>query len=194
MSTITRLGTHSPPMDDTTLASRARAEAEAFAELYRRHLTRVYRYHMARTGNAADAEDLTSQTFMAALESIRSFRSEGTFAAWLLGIAMRKQALFFRSRGPESLSLDTVPDITDPDLPTDRAAIQNLQLEQVRCALLKIPPDRAQAITLCYFGGLSIAEAGVVLGRSEAATKMLISRGLQDLRTRTSLALEVQDE
>src|SRR5512138_612198 len=97
MSTITRLGTHSPPMDDSKLASQARTDAEAFAELYRRHLTPVYRYHLARLGSVKEAEDLTSQTFRAAPESTGSFRNEGSFAAWIFGIAMRKQALFFRS-------------------------------------------------------------------------------------------------
>jgi len=56
-----------PPDDETGLAFQARADVNAFAELYHRHVTRVYRYHMAHTGNPSDAEDLTSQTFMAAL-------------------------------------------------------------------------------------------------------------------------------
>jgi DNA-directed RNA polymerase specialized sigma24 family protein len=72
MRTITRVAIQSPPMDDSQLATAARTDAEAFAELYRRHVTRVYRYQMAHTGNAKDAEDLTSQTFVAAVESIRS--------------------------------------------------------------------------------------------------------------------------
>ncbi len=194
MSTITRLGIHSPPMDDTQLASEARTNAEAFAELYRRHLTRVFRYHMARMANVKEAEDLTSQTFMAALESIRSFRNEGSFAAWILGIAMRKQALFLRSRRHAELPLSAAGDIPALDLPTDKAAMQRVQLEQVRCALEQISPDRGQAIALCFFGSLSYREAAEVLGKSEAAVKMLVSRGLQDLRTRTSVALEVQDE
>lgn len=194
MSTITRLGTHSPPMDDSQLASQARTDTEAFAELYRRHLTRVFRYHMARTGDVKEAEDLTSQTFMAALESIRSFRNDGTFAAWILGIAMRKQALFFRGHNRDNLPLSTALDIADTDPPTDKAAMQRMQLEEVRGALGQLSPDRAQVIALCFFGGLNSSEAGRVLGKSEAAVKMLLSRGLHDLRTRTSLALEAQDE
>ncbi len=194
MSTITRLGIHSPPMDDRQLASQARSDAEAFAELYRRHLNRVYRYHMARTGNVKEAEDLTSQTFMAALESIHSFRNEGSFAAWILGIAMRKQAYFFRSHRHAELPLSTAHDVPASDPPTDKAAMQRLQLEEVRCALEKISPDRGQAIALCFFGGLNYREAADIMGKSEAAVKMLVSRGLQDLRARTSVALEVQDE
>ena len=50
------------------------SDPEAFAELYRRHVRSIYRYHLAHTGDIKDAEDLTSQTFMAALEGIRSYR------------------------------------------------------------------------------------------------------------------------
>ena len=71
----------SPSTDESGLARAALTDCEAFAELYRRHVEHVYRYHMAHTGNQKDAEDLTSQTFMAALEGIRSFRGDGSFAA-----------------------------------------------------------------------------------------------------------------
>ena len=67
-------------------------------------------------------------------------------------------------------------------------------MDQVLGALRNISRDRAEALILCFFSGLSFTEAGSALGKSEAAVKMLISRGLQDLRTRTSLALEVDYE
>jgi RNA polymerase sigma-70 factor, ECF subfamily len=173
------------------LAQRAITDIEAFAELYRRHLTRVYRYHVAHIGNAKDAEDLTSQTFVAALEGIRSFRGTGSFAAWILGIASRKRLMFYRGNKLE-IPLDEAVHYPSPGLPTDKAAAQRLQLESVSRALRQLSPDRAEALILIYFGGLSQAEAGRVLNKSEAAVKMLISRGLQDLRERTSLALEVE--
>ncbi len=194
MRTITRLSIQSPPMDDSQLASQARTDAEAFAELYRRHVTRVYRYHIAHTGNVKDAEDLTSQTFMAALESIRSFRGAGSFGAWIMAIASHKRFLFFRSRKSTELPLDAALDVPDPSIATDKAAVHHLQISQLRDALRSLSSDRLEAIALCFFAGLEHSEAARVLGKSEAAVKMLLSRGLQDLRTRTSLSLEVQDE
>jgi RNA polymerase sigma-70 factor (ECF subfamily) len=194
MSTITRMETQRPPMDDSQLASEARKDIEAFAELYRRHVTRVYRYHMAHIGNIKDAEDLTSQTFMAALESIRSYRNTGTFGAWIMGIAVHKRALFFRGRRHVELPITSALELPDPNTSTDKAAIKRLELEQIRCALWHINADRAEVIALCFFGGLTCLEAGHALGKSEAAVRMLLSRGLRDLRSRTSLALEVQDE
>lgn len=177
--------------DDVHLARQAITDVNAFAELYRRNVTHVYRYHIAHVGNAKDAEDLTSQTFMAALEGIRSFRGTGSFAAWIMGIASRKRLMFFRGSQPE-VPLDAALHYPSPILPTDKAAHQRLQLESVSRALRQISAERAEALILTYFGGLSHVEAGRVLNKSEAAVKMLISRGLQDLRERTSLALEVE--
>ena len=183
--------TQTKEQDETHLAQQAIRDVEAFAELYRRHLTRVYRYHIAHVGNAKDAEDLTSQTFMAALEGIRSFRGSGTFAAWILGIASKKRLMFFRA-GKAEVPIETADQYPSPGLPTDKAATQRLHLESICRALQQISTDRAEALILTYFSGLSQAEAGRVLNKSEAAVKMLISRGLQDLRERTSLALEVE--
>lgn len=177
--------------DEHALARLAITDIEAFAELYRRHLPRVYRYHVAHVGNVRDAEDLTSQTFIAALEGIRSFQGTGSFAAWVLGIASKKRLMFYRGSKPE-VPLDEAVHSPSPGLPTDQAAAQRLRLESVSRALRQISPDRAEALILTYFGGLTQAEAGRVLNKSEAAVKMLVSRGLQDLRERTSLALEVE--
>jgi RNA polymerase sigma-70 factor (ECF subfamily) len=185
--------TQYPSMDDTRLAQEARTDSQAFAELYRRHVSSVYRYHLAHTGNVKDAEDLTSQTFMAALEGIRSFRGTGPYVTWLIGIASRKRALFFRGKKPQ-VPLDAAIHLPTSGLPTDRAAARRVQMDQLSAALRTISQDRAEAIILCFFSELSSAEAGLVLGKSEAAIRMLISRGLHDLRTRTSLALEVDDE
>jgi RNA polymerase sigma-70 factor (ECF subfamily) len=184
---------HYPSLDDASLAQHARTDPQAFAELYHRHVRSIYRYHLAHTGHVKDAEDLTSQTFMAALEGIRSFRGTGPYITWLLGIASRKRALFFRGKKPE-VPLDSALQLPTPGLPTDRAAARRLQMDQVIAALRTISRERAEAIILCFFSELNFVEAGLVLGKSEAAVKMLISRGLQDLRTRTSLALEVEDE
>ncbi|NOT03772.1 MAG: RNA polymerase sigma factor [Anaerolineales bacterium] len=191
MITIMTEQTQSTPADETSLAREASVNADAFAELYRRHVTRVYRYHAAHTGNVKDAEDLTSQTFMAALEGIRSFRGDAPFAAWLMGIASKKRFLFFRGRRPE-VPIEAALQIPSPGLPTDKAAFSRLRIESISRALKQISADRAEALILRFFGELSMAETGRVLNKSEAAVKMLIARGLQDLRERTSLALEVE--
>lgn len=191
MTTLMVERTEKPAIDDLALARNAIADVDAFAALYRQYVTRVYRYHMAHTGNIKDAEDLTSQTFLSALEGLRSYRGDGSFAAWILGIASKKRLMYFRGRKPE-VPLDAALHIPSPGLPTDKEAYQRLRLEAVSQALRKIPVERAEAVVLSYFGGLSNQEIGAMLRKSEAAVKMLVSRGLQDLRERTSLEMEAE--
>lgn len=156
-------------------------------------MTRVYRYFLAHTGNPHDAEDLTSQTFIAVLEGLRSFRGTGSFAAWIMGIAAKKRAGYFRSNHRET-GLENESEIGGLAPAADQTISQRLQVEKNHHALRQISPDRAEASVLTFFGGLNAAEAGRVLGKSEAAVRMLISRGLRDLRTRTVLAVEVGHE
>ena len=186
-------------MDSTSaepdLIQRARSDPNAFSELYRKYVNRVYRYHLAHCGNPKDAEDLTSQTFIAALEGLRSFRGAGSFAAWLLGIASRKRLMFFRKRGQwREVELDAASQLPSPGMSIDQLTQLRLQMDLIARALRQIHTDRAEAVSLAYFGGLAIAEISHLMNRTEAAVKMLISRGLQDLRERTSLALEAEDE
>lgn len=192
MNSLMKTRSESPPVDDIQLAQLSRTDADAFAELYQRHVTRVYRYHMAHVGNVKDAEDLTSQTFMAALESIRSFRGTSSFAAWIFGIAANKKAMFFRGFKYE-VQLDEALHVPSPQLGTDHLASQRFRLESITHALKQLSTDRADAIMLTFFGGLSHGEAAHVMRKSEASVKMLVSRGLQDLRERTSLRLEVEE-
>ena len=191
LMTISRA--HYSALDDARLAEEARLDPHAFAELYRRHVISIYRYHRAHTDNDRDAEDLTSQTFLAALEGIRSYRRTGPYIAWLMGIASRLRARFFRGIRFE-IPLEAAVRLPAPSLPTDKAAARRIQMDQVLDALRSISKDRAEALILCFICELSPAEAGLVLGKKDTAVRMLISRGLQDLRTRTSLALEVDYE
>ena len=190
---MTNLQLQYPTMDDARLAEEARTDQHAFAELYRRHVISVYRYHRAHTANDKDAEDLTSQTFMAALEGIRSYRGTGPYIAWLMGIASRLRARFFRGIRFE-VPLESAVHLSASAPPTDKAAARRIQTDQLLEALRSITRDRAEALILCFICELSPAEAGLILGKKETAVRMLISRGLQDLRTRTSLALDVDYE
>ena len=175
---------------DLELSRRAANDPQAFIELYHRYLTPVYRYHLARTGHVQEAEDLTAQTFLTAFESLRSFRGQGSFAAWLFGIASHKLADYYRSSRVE-LPLEDAEDLHSPLPLPEEAAHQRLQMARVSRVLKLISPDRAEALVLCLFGGLSLAEAARAVGKSEAAVKMLVHRGLCDLQERLAVSLEV---
>ena len=163
-------------------ADQAAQRAAAFTRLYREHVEIIYRYHLARTGNVQDAQDLTAETFRAALEAFSRFQPErGSPLAWLIGIAYHKLVDFFRKERDHT-PLDEALPAGGPAV--EEAAEHGLRRDQLAQALRSLPGDRAEALTLHFMVGLSIAETGQVMGRSQAAIKKLVQRGLRDLRRR----------
>jgi RNA polymerase sigma-70 factor, ECF subfamily len=168
-------------VSDEQLARVAGSDHAAFAELYRRHLTRIYRYVLARVGSVHDAQDLTAQTFEALLHSIGNYQETGSFAAWLTIIARNMVANYYRSRRPE-LSLDALLETPAALPPTDEIINHRLQLASVLSALNTLSLEYVEVVSLRIFGQLSTAETAQIMGRSEAAVKMLLHRAIRDLR------------
>ena len=179
---------HATAERDSQLARRAAGDPEAFSELYQRYLPGVYRYHLARTEQVQVAEDLTSQTFLTALEAIHGFRGQGSFASWLFGIASHKLADHYRRR-PE-LPLELAEAQHSPEALPEAAVLQRLEMRRVAQILRLLTPERAEALVLVLFGGLSLAEAAQSMGKSEAAVKMLLHRALSELQERLAVHLE----
>src|SRR5687768_12909525 len=164
-----------PDRDDAELARAATEDRAAFAAIYERHRTPVYRYLRARTPTDADAQDLTATTFERAMGAIHRFRPVGGgMVAWLIRIArnaysdaLRQQ----RRRGTEVASSGAEPAID----PSDDAVI-------LRSLIDGLPSAQRDAIQLRFAAGLTAREIGGVLGISEAAAQKQVERGLHALK------------
>ncbi len=169
------------PADDEALAAAARHDRLAYAELYRRHGASVYRYLLFKVGNVQDAQDLTAQTFLAGLENIGSFQGRGRFTAWLFGIARRKAMDYFRT-SRAVVSFDRLRETPHPDQQPDEACQKQLDYEDLAVAMRRLTPDRAEALVLRVFADRPVSEVAELMGKSEPAVRMLVSRAIQDLR------------
>lgn len=167
-------------LDDPALVRMARQDLAAFSLLYRRHLRQVYHYLLARTGNVEEAQDLTSQTFMAAMQNLAGYRDSHPFIAWLLGIARNKAVDHYR-RGDTAAGLAEVDEVVSGDDPLEEIVGRRLELELVARKLRTLAPDRAEALALRLFAGLEVGEIAAIMDRNEAAVRMLVFRGLRDL-------------
>ena len=186
MSTV--IQTAPPPgaiqLDEDQLLRQARQTPSQFTLLYDRHVTSVYRYLLARVGNIQDAEDLTSQTFLEALESLPRYRGTGDFRAWLFRIARNKSIDHYRKHRRD-VSLMEDDDFADEGLETpDTAVEQSMALASVVRHLRALSPDRAEVISLRLFAQLEIKEIAVTLNKPETAVRMLLHRGIRDLQNR----------
>ena len=168
--------------DDARLVTAARQDRSAFVALYRRYLPRVYRYVYRRVGNQQDAEDVTASVFTEALECLEDYREQGSFAGWLFTIAHHRVADHHRQQR-ERISLEEVaPALSNSGPGPEALALQRDRLERVTQVLDELTPDRQEALTLRFFGELSNKEVAQVMGKSEAAVKMLVYRALRQLR------------
>jgi RNA polymerase sigma-70 factor, ECF subfamily len=154
-----------------------------FALFYDQHVERIYRYLLVRLGAPADAEDLTAETFRAALEGYSRLRADDSAAAWLVGIARHKLVDHFRRRKPV-FPLEEATERPHPGPTVEEMAGQRLEMTRVARALACLNRERAEALALHYFAGLNLAEVGQSLGKSEEAAKKLVQRGLEELRQR----------
>jgi len=164
--------------------------SDPFGEFYQKHMRQIYAFHLMRTGNVEDAQDLTSQTFLSALEGMRKRSASINPAAWLFGIAKHKLADHYRKRRVQ-IGLDSVEARSHPDPSPEEVATTRIELDQVIHALRTLAPQQAEALVLRIFAELSAAEVGRMMGKSEAAVKMLVHRGLRKLQGEISLSLEV---
>jgi RNA polymerase sigma-70 factor, ECF subfamily len=155
----------------------------AFIGVYRQYLPSVYRYALSRTGSIADAQDITSQTFLAGFEQFSRYQGRAKISTWLLGIAHHKVIDYFRQQKRQT-SLEQVDTDALSGLNLEASIEQTLNIERVLQVMSAISDDRREALSLHLFGELSIQETADVMQRTYAATQMLIQRGLSDLRTR----------
>lgn len=140
-------------------------------ELYDVALPHVYGYLLARCRDVPLAEDLTAETFLAAVTAVRGPGAAAPSVPWLVGVARHKLADHWRrlereERGLRLLEGDGVEDPWDEAIDAIRA----------RIVLDTLGPHHRAALTLRYLDGLPVPEVAGCLGRTVHATEALLVR------------------
>jgi RNA polymerase sigma-70 factor (ECF subfamily) len=169
---------------DSDLIARAKDDPEAFGLLYERYVAQIYRYIYYRTGNRKDAEDLTSRTFYRALKALPRYVDRGApFAAWLYRIAHNLVANWHRNRTRHPMvAIDAIAPPRDDRLDPRRLAEVDERRETLLRAVRQLSPDRQELLIFKFVEGMTNAEIGQVMGRTEGAIKSLYHRTLVALR------------
>jgi RNA polymerase sigma-70 factor, ECF subfamily len=169
-------------LSDDELIANMPGDPAAFGLLYRRYLDPVYRYLYARVGSPAEAEDLTSLVFLAALESLSNYRSQGRFPAWLFSIARRKIADHYRGRQPQ-VPLDFAADQASPSNDPLAQTLKDEELVSLQKHLALLAEDDRELLRLRFAARLNFTEIAAVLGRRESSVKMALYRLLKRLES-----------
>lgn len=148
--------------DRRRIAQSPNGDHAAFEALIREHQRMIYSLCYRMSGSAADAEDLTQETFIQAYQHLDAFRGESGVCTWLYRIAVNS-CLNWQKR--EQRRVQVYQEWTKQELSTPGENAGRAQ--QVHEALMKLTPQQRAAVILTTYDGLTHAEAAHALGCSE---------------------------
>lgn len=177
---------------ESDLIEAAKVDKKNFVQLYDLHFEAIYHFMLSRVSDRQLAEDLTSDTFMIALEKIGGYRDEGKpFRAWLYRISINEMNQYFRKNKREHAQLvrewhevgETFDaDEADFDLKENETKEESLgHIKQLNDAFHLLKPDEQDVLSLRYFQDQSYNEIADALGTSVNNVGVKLNRALKRL-------------
>jgi RNA polymerase sigma-70 factor, ECF subfamily len=168
-----------PELEDALILSAMTGSATALAAIYDTYARRIYRYFFSRVENAAEADDLTAQTFLKVIEALPRYRHRGQFTAWIFQIARNNAMDYFRRGHDQPLSEDGF------DLPVMDGALDQVIDQQaiagLRRHLRALNETERELLRLRFVVDLTYIEIATLLGRKEDAVRKAINRLIEHL-------------
>jgi RNA polymerase sigma-70 factor (ECF subfamily) len=169
--------------DEQSLVLQAqKCNQEAFAKLYEQNFDKIYRYISLKVGSNTEAEDMTQQVFIKALQSISSYKwKDVPFSAWLFRIAHNQVIDYYRKQSRQATTplyeYMVVSDYNPEKTTEDKSEIERLLL-----ASKKLTAAQQEVIALRFAGDLPIAEVAHIMGKTQGAIKALQHSAIIALR------------
>lgn len=168
-------------LDDAFQTEGAWNDPAVFNRLYQAFVHPIYRYIYSKVGDGKQAEDLTAEVFLSALESLPRYRHQGHLTAWLFSIARHKVADYYRLRRPEfSIEASNVEVETKGD-PLAKI-IQSEETRHISGLIHKMGEQDQEILRLRLVAELNFEEIGRLTHKSMEATKKRFYRLLAQMR------------
>ncbi|KAA3663542.1 MAG: RNA polymerase sigma factor [Chloroflexi bacterium] len=172
-------------IEEKTLVIRAsKGDAEAFGQIYMRHLDAIYRYVYFRVQDNKDAEDLTEQIFLKAWESLPGYKDKGyPFSSWLYRIAHNLVIDFHR----RNKFIQPMPPVEEMNWANESPStleqlIKTEELNSLTQAIAKLPDTQQEVIILRFVEGLSHEQVATIIQKSSGACRTIQYRALATLQ------------
>jgi RNA polymerase sigma-70 factor (ECF subfamily) len=168
---------------DRELLQQAREyDGQALAKIYDRYAEPIYRYLYRYLGNAAQAEDLTSEVFLKLLNVLNTPRApRDHLQGWLYRVAHNLAMDWFRQRAKDENLVSNEVLLEEDNSPL--AELEERQTRgRLRAAIRELTVDQQRVLLLRFGQGYKIAETSQLMGKSEGAVKILQHRAIRRLR------------
>lgn len=157
---------------------------EEFSKFYNQNINRVYRYIFLKVNSKEIAQDITSEAFLKFLDYLKNETEIKNSRAFLYQVVRNLIVDFYRSKSREPLPLDEIFVRTDrgqrPDVRLERAS----DVAKMKRVLGQIKRKYADIIIWHYLDDLSIPEIAEMTQRPEGTVRVMLHRGLRELRKR----------
>jgi RNA polymerase sigma-70 factor, ECF subfamily len=158
----------------------AEAMSPGFLAFYEEALSQVYGYLIARCRTASVAEELTSETFLAAVDAARREDPPALSLPWIIGVARHKLVDHWRRLTREASGLRALADQLQDEY--EESSDETLDAIRAHETLCELAPQHRAVLTLRYLDDLSVPEVASVLGRTVQATEALLTRARRAFR------------
>ncbi|HZP65019.1 MAG TPA: RNA polymerase sigma factor [Rudaea sp.] len=174
-------------VDAMTLARAQRGDMQAFAAIYERFGRACFMLALRMLGQRQHAEDLVQEVFLKMMDTLRSYRGDAPFGAWLKRMAVNACIDHLRrQRG----NLEDDAEAAFAHLPGDHA--EAASAVDAAALLARLPPRARAVLVLHELEGYTHAELAALFGQSESYSKSIVARALGRLRTLVSTASPLQ--
>lgn len=174
---------------DTKAVKQARlGDKDSFAEVYRQISEDLYRVALYSLGNAHDAQDVVSETFIEAYKGIKNLRDENSFRPWIMRIlsirCKRKIGQYITGRN--QLDIDDFLDLTEEGDGLEETSSRKLALIH---ALEGLTPQEREIVALAVVQGYTVRETAEILGAPQGTVSSKLHRTLKKLRSQLETAI-----
>jgi RNA polymerase sigma-70 factor (ECF subfamily) len=169
-------------IDDGLLARAIKGDADAFGDLYERHLMSIFRYVYYRIGEVREAEDLTETIFVKVWQALPKFKlGKSSFRTWIYRVAHNTLVDHYRTKKEEFELPEDAPIKSSSPLPEEEVIAME-RSEQISVAIRRLNPQHQEVLTLRFINEMSHEEAAKVMGKSTGAVRVLQYRALKALQ------------
>lgn len=180
-------------LESRAIARCQHGQLDEFSVLYDLYFHKIYSFVFYKTFHKETTEDITSKTFLKALDNIKKFdQSKGAFSSWLYVIAKRTIIDHYRTT-KDSYDIFDCWDISSKDDVFENVANKE-QLENIKKYLKNLNPEKRNLVIMRIWQELSYEEISCITGKSQASLKMMFSRVMGKIRNNTLVALFIISE